>query len=395
MKKPKLIDLFSGCGGLSTGFEKAGFDNVVSNDIWEPAQKTFLHNNPDGNFILGDITQANIKKKIINHSKGCDVIIGGPPCQAYSLAGRRDVDDPRGKLFEEYLKIVKKIRPKYFVIENVKGILSMEHDKNNLPPEDQRKLNRIKTLEKRKSYLLLKRKQSLNTLKIKFTKPDSIILKETIEALMKARKNTSDLRVKVTDMIKERFEEIGYNVKMQVLNAADYGVPQKRERVIFIGGYDGLPVNFPDQTYQKKKNGTADLIKSNLLEWVTVRTAIDDIKNHPEDIDFNHIFTKCGKEFLNKIKKTKIGTSVYEGYRDAYYRCMPDQPSKTVKENHGGVFLHYEKNRFMTPRELARLQSFDDNFIFKGSKSQILVQIGNAVPPKLGFEIADMIKEQI
>jgi DNA (cytosine-5)-methyltransferase 1 len=74
---------------------------------------------------------------------------------------------------------------------------------------------------------------------------------------------------------------------------------------------------------------------------------------------------------------------------------LPDQPSKTVKENHGGVFLHYEKNRFMTPRELARLQSFDDNFIFKGSKSQILVQIGNAVPPKLGFEIADTVKEQI
>ena len=118
-------------------------------------------------------------------------------------------------------------------------------------------------------------------------------------------------------------------------------------------------------------------------------------RDHPEDIDFNHIFTKCGKEFLNKIKKTKIGTSVYEGYRDAYYRCMPDQPSKTVKENHGGVFIHYEKNRFMTPRELARLQSFEDGFIFKGSKSQILIQIGNAVPPKLGFEIAYVIKEQI
>ena len=133
MKKPKSIDLFSGCGGLSTGFEKAGFDNVVSNDIWEPAQKTFLHNNPSGKFILGDITQANVKKEIIRQSKDCDIIIGGPPCQAYSLAGGRNVDDPRGKLFEEYLKIVKKIRPKYFVIENVKGILSMEHDKAKLP----------------------------------------------------------------------------------------------------------------------------------------------------------------------------------------------------------------------------------------------------------------------
>ncbi len=395
MKKPKSIDLFSGCGGLSTGFEKAGFNNVVSNDIWEPAQETFLHNNPSGNFILGDITQAKIKKEIIRQSNGCDVIIGGPPCQAYSLAGGRDVDDPRGKLFEEYLKIVKKIRPKYFVIENVKGILSMEHDKTNLPPRDQRKLNRIKTLEKRKSSLLLKRKQSLNTSKIKFTKSDLRILEETKEELKKTKKSTSDLRVKVTDMIKERFEKIGYDVKMQVLNAADYGVPQKRERVIFIGGYDGLPVNFPDPTYRKKTNGTEDLFKSNLLDWITVREAIDDIKDHPEDIDFNHIFTKCGKEFLNKIKKTKIGTSVYEGYRDAYYRSFPDEPSNTVKENHGGVFIHYEKDRFMTPRELARLQSFEDDFIFKGSKSQILVQIGNAVPPNLGYNIANSLKENL
>ena len=98
-------------------------------------------------------------------------------------------------------------------------------------------------------------------------------------------------------------------------------------------------------------------------------------------------------DFIKKIKKTKIGTSVYKGYSDAYFRSNPDEPSRTVKENHGGVFIHYEKDRFMTPRELARLQSFDDKFIFKGTKSQILVQIGNAVPPKLGYEIATSIKE--
>ena len=228
--------------------------------------------------------------------------------------------------------------------------------------------------------------------------PSPIDLMATIPFLnlsKQERKKTTDLRVKVTDMIMKRFEKIGYNVKMQVLNAADYGVPQKRERVIFIGGYEGLPVNFPDQTYRKKINGTEDLFKSNLLDWITVREAIDDIKDHPEDIDFNHIFTKCGKEFLSKIKKTKVGTSVYEGYRDAYYRSFPDEPSNTVKENHGGVFIHYEKDRFMTPRELARLQSFGDDFIFKGSKSQILVQIGNAVPPMLGYNIASILKENL
>ena len=96
-----------------------------------------------------------------------------------------------------------------------------------------------------------------------------------------------------------------------------------------------------------------------------------------------------------KIKNTPIGKSVYGGFSDAYFRCPPNEPSRTVKENHGGVFIHYEKDRFMTPRELARLQSFDDHFIFEGSKSQILVQIGNAVPPKLGYSIAEVLKENI
>ncbi len=395
MKKPKVIDLFSGCGGFSKGFESAGFENIISNDFWEPAGKTFSHNHKLGKFILGDITQSSVKKEIINNSKGCHVIVGGPPCQAYSMAGIRNVDDPRGKLFEDYLKIVRKIQPKYFVIENVKGLLSMEHDKPGLNPTDQRKLNKIKKLEKLKDSLLLRRKQSLNTNQVKFNKSDSRILEDTKQELKEAKKNTSYLRVKVTDMIKKRFEKIGYDVKMDVLNAANYGVPQKRERVIFIGSLNGLPIKFPDQTYQQKINGTKDLFKSNLLNWKTVRESIDDIKNLPEDIEFNHIFTKCGKDFLRKIKNTKIGTSVYKGYSDAYFRSHPDEPSRTVKENHGGVFIHYEKDRFMTPRELARIQSFDDDFIFVGTKSNILVQIGNAVPPLLGYNIANSLKEYL
>ena len=105
----KVIDLFSGCGGLNEGFKKAGFKTAVSNDIWEPAGKTFSRNNKDSKFILGDITQKKIRNDIIKYGKGSDVLIGGPPCQAYSMAGARDVDDPRGKLFEDYVKIVKAI----------------------------------------------------------------------------------------------------------------------------------------------------------------------------------------------------------------------------------------------------------------------------------------------
>ena len=393
-KKLKVIDLFSGCGGLNEGFKKAGFETSVSNDVWEPAGKTFIKNNKKSRFVLGDITLKKIRDEIIKHGRGSDLLVGGPPCQAYSMAGARNVDDPRGKLFEDYVKIVKAIKPKYFVMENVKGLLSMEHDRTRLNKNDQKKLHKIKNLENKKNVLLLKRKQSKNTPKIKFTKSEENQLEEIKQSLNKERKSTSSLRVKVTETIKKRFLSLGYDVKIQVLNAADYGVPQKRQRVIVIGGLDGYPVKFPDASFKEKTNGSnLELFKSNLSDWVTVREAIDDLKNSPENIPFNHIFTKCGKDFQRKINKTPVGKNVYNGFSDAYFRCPPNEPSRTVKENHGGVFLHYEKNRFMTPRELARLQSFEDDFIFEGSKSQILVQLGNAVPPKLGYNIANTLKE--
>ena len=395
-KKLRVIDLFSGCGGLNEGFNQAGYKTSVSNDFWEPAGKTFLKNNKNSRFILGDITQKEIRNQIIKYGKGSDVLIGGPPCQAYSMAGARDVDDPRGKLFEDYFKIVKAIKPKYFVMENVKGLLSMEHDKTRLNEKERNKLDKIKKLENKKNELLLKRKQSKNTPKIKFSKSEARILEEIKDKLTNERKLTSSLRIKVTETIKKRFLSLGYDVQIKVLNAADYGVPQKRHRVIVIGGLDGYPVQFPEPTYKEKSNGkNLELFKSNLLDWVTVKEAIDDLKNKPEKISFNHIFTKCGKDFQKKINKTPIGRSVYGGFSDAYFRCPPNEPSRTVKENHGGVFLHYEKNRFMTPRELARLQSFEDDFIFEGSKSQILVQLGNAVPPKLGYSIANTLKENL
>ncbi len=395
-KKLKVIDLFSGCGGLNEGFNEAGFQTSVSNDIWEPAGKTFLKNNKNSRFILGDITQNKVRNEIIKYGKKSDVLIGGPPCQAYSMAGARDVDDPRGKLFEDYVKIVKAIKPKYFVMENVKGLLSMEHDRTRLNGQDKIKLDKIKRLENKKNELLLKRKQSKNTPKIKFSRAEANQLEEIKDKLIEERKLTSSLRIKVTETIKKRFLNLGYDVHIQVLNAADYGVPQKRQRVIVIGGLDGYPVHFPDPTYKEKSNDkNLELFKSNLLDWVTVKQAIDDLKNKPEKISFNHIFTKCGKDFQKKINNTPIGRSVYGGFSDAYFRCPPNEPSRTVKENHGGVFLHYEKNRFMTPRELARLQSFGDDFIFEGSKSQILVQLGNAVPPKLGYSIANTLKENL
>ena len=159
MKKPKIVDLFSGCGGLNEGFKRAGFETLISNDIWEPASITFEKNNRSSDFILGDLTKKPIRDKIISAGKGAEIMIGGPPCQAYSMAGARDVDDPRGRLFEDYVRIVKEIKPKYFVMENVMGLISMEYDWTDLKPKERKKLEEIKKLEKKKADLLRKRKQ--------------------------------------------------------------------------------------------------------------------------------------------------------------------------------------------------------------------------------------------
>jgi len=177
---------------------------------------------------------------------------------------------------------------------------------------------------------------------------------------------------------------LGYKVEYRLLNSANYGVPQKRQRVIFIGIKNELnrDIHFPVITHKKEN-------------WITVREAIDDLKDMEENVDFSQIYTKHRKGFIEKIKKTEIGKSVYPKYVEAFYRSYPDKPSNTVKENHGGVFVHYEKNRVMTPRELARLQSFPDDFKFKGSKSCILVQLGNAVPCKLSLAIAKGVKKMI
>jgi len=391
--KANILDLFAGCGGLSNGFEKAGFNVLGANDILLHASNTYKKNHKKTEFIFGDITENKIKKKLIELGKQnkCQIIIGGPPCQAYSMAGSRNVDDPRGKLFNDYLDIVNSVKPKLFLMENVKGLLSMKHDKQfGLNDDDLKKLNKLKNLENEKSALLLKRKQSLNTQNIKFSNLDEKRLKIISGQILLYKEDFSNLRVPVLDTLKNEFEKIGYHIQIKLLNAANFGVTQKRERVIILGGYKKTKISFPEEThFEKEKNNiNLKLFESVKKDWITVKDAIDDLKNKKEDILFSHIFNKNSSSFINKIKKTPIGKSLYKNFSDAYFRCYPDKPSKTVKENHGGVFIHYEKDRFLTPRELARLQSFDDKFLFEGTKSQILVQIGNAVPPKLGYSLA-------
>lgn len=387
----KVLDLFAGCGGLSKGFELVGFNIVAGNDILDHAGETYKRNHPNTKFFLGDITNEEMKKQIISYmkEKGCDVIIGGPPCQAYSMAGLRDPNDPRGRLFEEYVEIVKELQPKIFVMENVKGILTIKHDRDNLTDEEKKELEELRDAEKERADLLLLRKQHKNNPeKYKYTEADEKRLEEIKDEVKRLKNHLGDFQEKVTDKIIKRFNDLGYDVKFKLLNSANYGVPQKRERVIFIGKKKNGKITHPEPTHSE--NG-----ENGLKKWVSVKEAIGDLEDKKEDINFNHIMTSHSEEFTEKINNTPIGKSVFGNYSDAFFKAYPDQPSRTVKENHGGVFVHYKHNRVMTPRELARLQSFPDDFIFEGSKNKQLVQIGNAVPVGLAKAIAEHIKKLI
>ena len=388
------FELFAGCGGLGYGFHKEGFNIVVANELESNIAVTYQHNFPETNVLVGDITKKEMKAKVYKNfeNKPCDVILGGPPCVAYSMSGHRNSRDPRGQLFKDYVEFVENLKPKVFVMENVKGILTILHDKPKLNVDEKKLADEYYALEEEKLKLEAIKKQ----LSVKNKKPTCIpvvrnkrLMKEVKAKIKKMKKDIPKFRMKVTDIIINTMKDLGYNVQMKLLNSANYGVPQKRERVIFVGVRNDINKKFQYPVETHNKDGT-----DGKLKWISVREAIDDLKDLPEDADkLQQIYTQHRQPFIKKIKNTEIGTSVLKKYSEAFYRCYPDRPSNTVKENHGGVFVHYEKNRVMTPRELARLQSFPDDFVFKGTKSSMLIQLGNAVPCGLSNAIAKQVKK--
>ena len=402
------LELFAGCGGLGYGFHKEGFNMVCANELEAVIAGSYELNFTDTTVITGDITKSEIKTQIYDCFKEveCDVILGGPPCVAYSMSGHRNSRDPRGQLFNDYVAVVNKLKPKVFIMENVKGILTIKHDKPTLTKAEQvladkyykLEADKIKYTEVKKNLVYNNSKSETNAASepdVNSTVQDSEDYKKNEANIKENKKNIKKMagdldkfRMKVTDIIKDKFKDIGYNVEMKLLKASNFGVPQNRERVIFIGVRSDIEetISYPEETHN------ADGIDGK-KKHKTVREAIDDLKEQPEDIKSHHIYTKHSADFVNKIKNTEIGESVNKKYTEAFFRCSPDKPSNTVKENHGGVFVHYEKDRVMTPRELARLQSFPNDFIFNGSKSSVLVQLGNAVPCGLSRAIAKEVKK--
>jgi len=318
-KKMLVADFFCGCGGLGLGFHNEGYDVVLANDIWDEALNTHKLNFPNTKHMLGDLSNEKFKKEICEQLKQhqIDVFIGGPPCQSFSMAGKRNPTDPRGKLFFDYIDVVNRVRPKIVVAENVKGILTMAFN-----------------------------------------------------------------GTKVSSLITNAFKDAGYTTEFRLLNAADYGVPQKRKRVIFIAVRNDIDIE-PSELYPIKTHTPE--------QYKTVYQAIDDLKDVPDNKLLHHVRTKHKEYFIQKIQNTKFGESATPKYKEAFFKLFPNKPALTVKGCNGGVFLHYAKNRCMTPRELARLQLFKDTFLFFGSKGSVYTQIGNAVPVGLSQAIAHRI----
>lgn len=202
---------------------------------------------------------------------------------------------------------------------------------------------------------------------VKELQPDFVVL-ENVKGLR------SMLNGKVEEKIKLDYEAAGYLVNVTILKASDYYVPQKRERIIFICNRIGVTNYHPKPLL-------------NSTNYITTKDAIEDLMDMPDNAPFNHVRTKHKPEMEKRLLAVEEGKTLYENYSDSWKKCPWNEASCTIKENHGGVNIHPKRGRVITAREMARLQSFPDDFIFEGSKNKQLVQLGNAVPPLLSKAI--------
>lgn len=345
-ESPNVVDLFSGAGGLSKGFMDAGFNVRLGIDFDDAALKTFKANHGSADIMKLDLFDHNnlhyITDYMHNNNFKIDVLVGGPPCQGYSLAGPRNEHDERNTLYEAMVKLAEITKPKVVVLENVPGLVRLFDGK--------------------------------------------------------AGKRIID-----------DFTDLGYDMQYKLLYAPEYGIPQIRKRIFFVGVLKGFG-HFEYPTPLLNEN-----------EFITAKDAIGDLPSLENDIgsekseyttkattEYQKLMRKNAVHLMNHVgtkhseKTVKLISMVPEGgnykslpspyntmfkYNEALTRYSSNKPSLTINTGHRSHF-HYKWNRIPTVRESARLQSFPDDFIFYGNKSQQYRQVGNAVPPLLGKAVA-------
>lgn len=348
-EKHYLVDLFSGCGGLSHGFEQAGFECIIGVDHDAPALQTFAKNHPNATPMKFDLSDSSSIDLIASEvgNREVKVIVAGPPCQGFSLTGSRNENDKRNKLFYSVFRLAEQIKPKYIVIENVQGIANL--------------------YQGRARFAIL-----------------------------------------------NEFKRLGYSSSEKLMFAPDYGVPQIRKRMFFVGRYGETAFSFPHPTHEPK-------------DYITCEEAIGDLPSLEKNLGsecssylkkpsskyqkemrkgssrlYNHVGTRHTQVVISVIqqvpeggnyKNLPPGVGDSRRFNEAWTRYHSQKPSKTIDTGHRNHF-HYKWDRVPTARENARLQSFPDRFVFVGPKTQQYKQIGNAVPPLLGMVLGSQIINQ-
>lgn len=351
MKNINVLDLFCGAGGLSRGFMDAGYNVVLGVDFDDAALKTFQNNHGDAKAMKVNLFDHNnislITEYLENNKYNIDVLVGGPPCQGFSLAGPRNRNDERNSLYTAMVEVATILKPKVVVLENVPGLLNLYDGK-------------------------------------------------------------------AAKRINDDFENIGYIIKPKILYGPDYGLPQIRKRVFFVALLNEIkPFDFPKAVVDKQDYVTCEEAIGDLPALENIYgDEIQDYENEPLS-DYQKKMRINSKKIYNHIgtihidKTIKMISMVPEGknykalpeefrhmykYNEALTRYHSKKPSLTINTGHRSHF-HYRYNRIPTVRESARLQSFPDDFIFWGNKSQQYKQVGNAVPPLLGYYLANKLKE--
>lgn len=329
--KYSYIDLFCGAGGLSFGFDKAGFENIFSVEINPEFAKTYKKNFPSHKLLVEDIRDiSNDTVKELVGDREVDIIIGGPPCQGFSIAGnigRTFIDDERNRLFKEFVRFVSEVNPKMFIMENVAAMAT--HLKG-----------------------------------------------KTIKAIVDAFEHAG----------------MGYKVKWEVLNTVNYEIAQERRRIVVVGVRSDLDTEFSYPTHSTIIKTIKEVIgdlpplasgeKSNIPNHIAM--------SHSEQMLEKMSYIKDGGDRYDIPEELRPKS----GDVRKYIRYDSARPSVCVTGDMRKIF-HYEQNRALTCRELARIQSFPDSFVFEGKSIQIQQQIGNAVPPKLAKFLAEQAKETL
>lgn len=360
----KTISLFSGGGGLDLGFKRSGYDIIYAIDNDKQAFSSYKENIGD-EIVFDDITMIDMKEL-----PDADIVIGGPPCQSFSLVGKRNTTDAGAQLVWNFLDIIETVQPKFFLFENVLGLKSAKNEQGE----------------------------------------------------------------KVIDDLILSFNKIGYHIDIETLNTADYGVPQRRKRVIIVGNRIGVEFKFPEKTHNLE--GTKGLEK-----WVSVEEAIGDLsspnvngiakylsepstayqKYVRDNIDSTEVtehyfpqmseldkqiisYVKPGGNYMDvpdSVPSNRIRNFKKTGGRTTCYgRLLPEMPSYTINTHFNrpnvGCNIHYLEDRLISIREALRLQSFPDSYkIISTTKRGYHTVVGNAVPPILAEKLAEKIRKYL